>query len=65
MQADAGWGHDPLYEEIIRIPLLMYVPGLKAGVYDKLTAAVDVMPTVMQILDQPVPEQVEGDSLLR
>ena len=42
----------------------MYVPGLKAGVYDKLTAAVDVMPTVMQILDQPVPEHVEGDSLL-
>ena len=64
MRADAGWGHDPLYEEIIRIPLLMYVPGVKAGAYNRLTAAVDVMPTVMQILDQPIPEHVEGDSLL-
>ena len=64
MQAGAGWGHDPLYDEIIRIPLLMYVPGVKAGVYDKLTAAVDVMPTVMHILEQPIPEHVEGDSLL-
>ena len=63
-QSGSMWGHDPLYEEIIRIPLLMYVPGVKAGVYNELTAAVDVMPSVMQILDQPIPGHVEGDSLL-
>ena len=63
-KGDAGWGHDPLYEEIVHIPLLMYVPGIKPGVYDKLTVAVDVMPTVMDMLDLPVPDHVEGSSLL-
>ncbi len=59
-----GWSHDPLYEEIIHIPLLVYVPGVEAGVYNKLTSAVDVMPTVLDILGQDIPEFVEGESLL-
>ena len=64
LDEDAGWTHSPLYEEIIRIPLLIYVPGTKPGVYQQLTSAVDLMPTVLDILGQGMPQFVEGQSLL-
>jgi arylsulfatase A-like enzyme len=60
----ATWTRSPLYEEIVNIPLLIYVPGLKPGVYSGLTAAVDMMPTVLEIMGQDIPESVEGKSLL-
>ena len=60
----AGWGHSPLYEEIVRIPLLVYAPGVSAGVYEHLTSVVDVMPTVLEFLGQVVPQSVQGESLL-
>ena len=63
-EGNSGWGYDPMYEEVIHIPLLVYIPGTRPGIYDKLTSAVDVMPTVLQILNEDVPEHVQGDSLL-
>ena len=60
----AYWAHSPLYEELALIPLLVYVPGLKAGVYSGLTSVVDVMPTVLESLGVDVPDSVEGGSLL-
>ena len=59
-----GWGHSPLYEEVAGIPLLIKVPGIDAGNSQVLTSAIDVMPTVLDIFDQPIPEWVEGRSLL-
>ena len=59
-----GWGHSPLYEEMVRIPLLVYVPGVAPGYYNQLTSAVDLMPTVLDILGQQIPDSVEGESLL-
>ena len=61
---DATWGPNILYKECIQLPLLVYVPGIKAGVYDKLTSAVDIMPTVLDFLGQDIPSFVEGSSLL-
>ena len=58
------WGRSPLYEETIACPLLIYVPGIEPGVYDGLTSAVDLMPTVLGILDREIPDTVEGQSLL-
>jgi arylsulfatase A-like enzyme len=58
------WAHSPLYEELIRIPLLIYVPGVVPGTYKQLTSAVDIMPTVLDFLGQEIPASVEGDSLL-
>ncbi|MCP4689364.1 MAG: sulfatase-like hydrolase/transferase, partial [Desulfobacterales bacterium] len=64
-QADDGiWSYSPLFEEIIRIPLLMRIPGLSPGVHDQLTSAVDVMPTVLDIMGGDSPAYVEGRSLL-
>ncbi|MFQ5985247.1 MAG: sulfatase [Alphaproteobacteria bacterium] len=64
--SDAGttWDHSPLYEELVTLPLLVYVPGIKAGSYGGLTSAIDVMPTVLNYLGQDIPGWVEGRSLL-
>ena len=61
---DATWGPNPLYKENILLPLLVYVPGIPPGVYDQPASAVDVMPTVLDILGQDIPGFVEGNSLL-
>jgi arylsulfatase A-like enzyme len=58
------WAYSPLYEEIINIPLLIYIPGVSAGVYGQLTSAVDLMPTVLEVLGCGIPDFVEGQSLL-
>jgi arylsulfatase A-like enzyme len=64
-QLEGGiWAYSPLYEEIINIPLLIFIPGISAGVYGQLTSAVDVMPTVLEILECNIRDFVEGQSLL-
>jgi arylsulfatase A-like enzyme len=64
-QIEGGiWAYSPLYEEIVNIPLLIYIPGVSAGVYGRLTSAVDVMPTVLEVLGCDIPDFVEGQSLL-
>ena len=62
--ADAVWDFSPLYEEIVLVPLLVYVPGATPGVYKGLSSAVDVMPTVLDVIGKDIPGWVEGESLL-
>ena len=64
LDEDATWGPNPLYNECILIPLLVYIPGTPPGVYDHPTSPVDVMPTVLDILGQDIPGFVQGSSLL-
>jgi arylsulfatase A-like enzyme len=61
---DLEWGYSPLYEEIVAIPLLIYVPNIPAGTCSGLTASVDIMPTVLDIMGLEPPSFVEGQSLL-
>jgi arylsulfatase A-like enzyme len=58
------WGRSPLFEETIACPLLIYAPGIEPGIYDGLTSAVDLMPTVLDVLDKEIPDVVDGRSLL-
>lgn len=58
------WVRSPLYEEMTACPLLIYLPGVAPEVYKGLTSAVDLMPTVLDIMGQEIPAQVEGHSLL-
>jgi len=59
-----AWTQSPLYEELIACPLLIYVPSITLGVSQALTSAVDLMPTVLDIMGLKVPVQVDGCSLL-
>ena len=63
-EPDAIWGFSPLYEELTLIPLLVSVPGVEAGTYDRLTSVVDVMPTVLDVMGLEAPSWVDGRSLL-
>jgi arylsulfatase A-like enzyme len=58
------WTHSPFYEEVTAIPLMIYMPNNQPGVYKGLTSAVDLMPTVIDIMGYKVPSTVEGISLL-
>ena len=58
------WSYSPLYEELVHIPLLVYVPGMAPGTYKGLSSAVDVMPTVLDILGLEIPAFVQGRSLV-
>ena len=62
---NALWDFSPLYEELTRIPLLLYEPGAAPGSYGGLSSAVDLMPTVLEIMGQPLPPWVQGRSLLQ
>ena len=57
----------PLYNEIVRIPLIMSLPGnAQAGTRnDALTQTIDLMPTFMDHFDCPLPPHVQGQSILQ
>ena len=55
------------YDEVIRIPLIMTGPMVlpKGRVVSQQVQNVDILPTVLSILDLPIPETVHGRSLVR
>jgi arylsulfatase A-like enzyme len=55
-----------VYEELIRVPLVVRLPGsIPAGhVVDTPVELVDVAPTILDILGLPTPPAMEGKSLL-
>lgn len=55
-----------LSDEIIRIPLILWAPGrLPAGrVVDDLVQCIDIMPTLLDAVGAPIPDGVQGRSLM-
>jgi arylsulfatase A-like enzyme len=63
---DVYFEHYGLFEDIIRVPLILYVPDAPYPP-KKVTAlveSVDIYPTVLDLLELPVPEDLRGKSLL-
>jgi hypothetical protein len=63
------WGKNrmPYFEEISHIPLMMYHPDAKAQAGERrsiLTQTTDIMPTLLDCFDVPLPPEVCGHSLL-
>ncbi|MDP6039274.1 MAG: VanZ family protein [Candidatus Latescibacteria bacterium] len=54
------------YDEVIRIPLMMTGPMVlpKGQVVDQQVQNVDILPTVLALLKLPIPEAVQGRSLV-
>jgi phosphoglycerol transferase MdoB-like AlkP superfamily enzyme len=66
-QHDGNIGHSMfIYEENVRVPLVIAAPGLIPGrVRVPQTASViDIEPTILDLLGQPIPSQLLGRSLL-
>jgi arylsulfatase A-like enzyme len=56
------WGRSPLYDEVARVPLLVRMPGVEARTDDRLVSAIDLAPTVLDLLGLEKPEQMVGRS---
>ena len=57
------WSYSPLFEELVHLPLLIRAPGVSPGVHGGLSSAIDVMPTVLDLLGVTIPDFVQGRSL--
>ena len=57
-------GKQNLYEHSQRVPLIFAGPGIPAGRSDALVYLFDVYPTVSELLNVPLPDGVEGCSLV-
>ncbi|PIU19877.1 MAG: hypothetical protein COT18_05200, partial [Elusimicrobia bacterium CG08_land_8_20_14_0_20_59_10] len=55
--------HGGLYDEGIRVPLLIRVPGAKASRVKSVAQLVDIMPTVLDIVSTDTPKASQGRSL--
>jgi arylsulfatase A-like enzyme len=57
-------GKQNMYEEGVRVPLLIQGPGFQSGVQcDALVDLMDVMPTLLDIAGAPIPAAVQGRTL--
>ncbi|MFW2387726.1 MAG: sulfatase-like hydrolase/transferase, partial [Polyangiales bacterium] len=59
------WHGTTLYDEQVRVPLLVKLPQSRRGgtVVRHWVQSIDLMPTVLKLLDQPVPDGVQGGDL--
>ncbi len=55
-----------LYQELIRVPMMIHVPGEKGAVIDQLVRTIDILPTALDLLGENVGEvadRIAGVSL--
>ncbi len=58
-------GHNTqLYEESIRVPLFMKLPGQPPRQVNELVELIDLAPTILELAGIPAPETMQGRSLL-
>jgi len=57
--------HRTLYDEVVRIPLVMYVPGISPvrRVVETETSLIDIFPTILSLVGLSRPAGVEGGDL--
>jgi len=58
------WIRSPLWEELISCPLIIRMPNTNPGVQEGLSSAIDLMPTVLDLMSVEIPPIVEGHSLV-
>ena len=52
-----------LFDEQVHVPLLMSIPGVSARTVDRPVELIDITPTVLALLDIPVPVRMRGTDL--
>jgi arylsulfatase A-like enzyme len=59
-----NWEHVQVYEECLRVPLIVHLPGQSAGqARPETVELVDVMPTLLGELGLPIPAAAQGRTL--
>jgi arylsulfatase A-like enzyme/Flp pilus assembly protein TadD len=52
------------YDNTIHIPLFLFYPGIEPKMVRENASHIDIFPTVCELLGLPVPENIQGESLL-
>jgi iduronate 2-sulfatase len=58
------WQKANLHEEVIRVPMIVSVPGMKSGCSDSVVELVDLYPTISELVGLAVPKASQGRSLV-
>ncbi|MGV3483730.1 MAG: sulfatase-like hydrolase/transferase, partial [Planctomycetaceae bacterium] len=58
------WQKANLHEQVTRVPLIIAAPGIKASRTRSLAQLVDLVPSLCELTGEPVPDSVEGKSLV-
>ena len=58
------WQKSNLHEEVVRVPLIFSVPGMKSGSSSSIVELMDFYPTCTDILGLPTPKSLQGKSLM-
>lgn len=53
-----------LYDEIIKVPLIINGPGLKRAAINEQVSLLDLAPTILDLLEVHKPDSFQGDSLV-
>lgn len=53
-----------LYDEVVRVPIVLYAPGLESRIETGLVEHVDIPPTILELLGLPPHPSFQGKSLL-
>jgi arylsulfatase A-like enzyme len=56
--------HRDLYDVNIHVPLIIIAPGFKFKEIDEPVSLVDLMPTILELANVKIPENIEGKSLV-
>jgi arylsulfatase len=53
-----------MFEESVRVPFMIRLPGQKKGKrVNGPVSQIDIIPTLLDLLEQPIPKQLQGESL--
>lgn len=66
LEHDRMFHGQSVYGELTNVPLLFHYPGVipPGLVIDETVASIDIMPTILELSHLPVPEDIQGRSLL-
>ena len=60
----AQWWRSPLYDEVTRVPLLIYLPDTAARRIDAMVTTPDLMATILELAGVAIPDTVQAPSLM-
>lgn len=58
------WLKNNLHEEVTRVPLIISIPSENRGRSESIVELVDLFPTLCRLTGLPIPNQVQGESLV-
>jgi hypothetical protein len=61
----SSWHGDSVREDLLRIPLMIRVPGEAPRRVERPVSAIDLMPTILALTGTPAPSTLDGVDLLR